>query len=612
MDKVTLDGINQWLIHQREEKGVALTVEMGQTKAYKKYIDAVSNRNFGALAESTKLTQLGLNRYLDGIQPPEFDLLEQAAVYDAEPIVRTAISRQINLWLKEPPVLLGEDKYVEYIQERLNEIAFVSKIPTNELWRTMLRSLLKFSNAFAIVIRSSDLSSGVKVQGRQPIAAIFPVSALTMFPKFEKGRIIKWVRVLPDGRRYQEFDPKDVIHLTFDKEEEFVFGKPRLLGSIEDVAALRRIEENIEILMAKFLFPIYHMIVGTPEKPCQYYPNGESEIDVARYQIQGMDQEGMAITSERVKFDVIGSFDQALDAGPYLEHFKKRLYAGLGVSAIDVGEGDTANRSTADNISQNLKDRVLEDQISLADQIHMQIFLPLIQEHKDGWSAIKAFNKVKLRFVNVDLDNRIKYENHLINLWNNNLLLEEEAREKIGMPAFSNADRMRTRFFLQDVISLVIGSSDEKWTGESAFKKILAAVPEATGVGGGMGNKVAGATGGRPSKPSNPAANAVKIKSQPTNQFGTNPGPTRAKSSLEKEILTDELIQFINFIGSAESDEDVDKYAEQHFEDQKSRDLILSIGKHVRSKLSLKNELRAEMVSRLLEVADKIIPKDNQ
>jgi hypothetical protein len=566
-----------------------------QPQELKKRLDEIQNRDVGKYEDRQFLLGLGTTQYgLNGIRVPEFNLLEQAAVYDAEPLVRRAITRQINLWFKQEFRLTGKKKAnVDYIAKRLKQIAFVTRIPTQELFRKVVRSLLKYSNAFVIILRDERLSGGRRYPGfPPPIAGLIPVTPLSMFPKFESGKLVRWCRLL-NTQMYTEIPAEDVIHFKFDHEEDFIFGKPRLLGAIEDVAALRRMEESVEILVAKYLFPIYQLSVGSAEKPCQYYSNGQSELDAAKVMLQEMEQEGVLITSERHKLDVIGALDKAIDATAYLDHFKKRLYADLGISSVDMGDGTLANRNTADSISQNLKDLVIEDQANFAAQVQMKLFLPFFLEHPAGPSAINNYDSVRLSFYNVDLDNRVKYETHVLNLWNNEAITHDEMRDMLGQQPMTDEEWGRSQFEmiqvalldaqadsqmevvdkqieaqqkeartnaklrekeleLQNQQHMATLRSNERQTQKAlehpGAKPLVAVGTQGATVSAGGGPVGGGKTssGSKPKpkakaagakkpdkKPDGAGARATATKVQPENQHGKNAGPTKRKSSLE-------------------------------------------------------------------------------
>ena len=634
----------RWLTQQAyEERGRPLKLlEPMEHHRVQKLLDALANKNFEALRNSPKVLGLKIvSAYTNGLLRPEFNLLEHAAVYDAEPLVRKAITRQLNLWFKQGFNFIGEDQaLVDYIRKRFKSIAYVTGQPTLELFRMIVTSLLKYSNAFIIKVRDANLSTGIAHDGMAPVAGYFCVSPLNMFPKYRNGKLEMWIRFLKDGTRFWEFDPRDVIHLTLDREPDFLFGKPRLLGVIEDVAALRRIEENVEVLISKFLFPVYQLSVGTPEAPCKYYGDGSSEIDMAKVMVQNMEAEGMLITSERFKLEIVGARSEALDIQHYLTHFKNRLYAGLGVSAVDMGEGDTANRATADNISQNLKDLVVEDQLGFAAQIQQRMFGDLFLEHPQKISALNAFDQVKMRFAHVDLDNLIKHESHMIQLWNNDLVTQNEARQQIGRDVFTDDDRLETRFHLIDVPLAIIAARDEPFTAAakkvagSNSQKALGGGPKPKGAlpaakkKGGAGGPTGHGGGAGPMRTKSPAPKIVPgqppVKkgakhggpasniTGPANQHGKNPGPAKAKSSVDVGLigsalagLTDELVHTKNFIEMA-------KVIVEHFPDNHDQDVILPVVEEALKDCKLRSHLRAGLIAGFIGIADQYPDADDE
>ena len=619
----------RWLTQQAyEERGRPLKLlEPMEHQRVQKLLDALANKNFEALKKSPKVIGLKITAaYTSGMQRPEFNLLECGAVYDAEPLVRKSITRQLNLWFKQGFQFISEDQsLVDYIRKRFKTISYITGIPTLDLFKQIVTSLLKYSNAFVIKVRDKNLSNGVAHDGVQPIAGYFVVSPLNMFPMYKDGKLDRWLRFLKDGTRYYEFDPRDVIHLTIDREPDFLFGKPRMLGVIEDVAALRRIEENVEILISKFLFPVYQLSVGTPEMPCKYYNDGSSEIDMARVMVQNMEAEGMLITSERFKLEIVGARSEALDVKDYLAHFKSRVYTGLGVSAVDMGEGDTANRATANNISQNLKDLVVEDQLSFAAQIQQVMFGELFLEHPGNISALNAFDQVKLRFANVDLDNLIKMESHVINLWNNDLVTDDEARVMIGRDLFTNDDKLKTRFHQIDVPLAIITARDEPFTNEAKklaganTKKALASPAPAAGAPAkGAPPKSKGGTGairtkspaptivpGQPQvKRGTPASRGPANITGPANQHGKNPGPAKAKSSFEAGMIGTRLADLTSALLIAGTIDDMAKVISEQFPDNREREIILPVVEEALKDCARRSNLRANLVSGFVVISD--------
>jgi len=369
----------------------------------------------------------------------EYDLVEIGRIEDTDAYVRQAFDKKVALMFKEGWDLVGKNpKTINYIKSRLGQISKASKVPTQELFRAIGSNVIRRSNAFVVKVRKTQ-SSGGKVRPvvnaltqekelLEPIAGYFVLPAETMECKLEENQIAVWRQRMADGRWYVEWDPRDIVHVYFDRKEGFIFGTPMLVPVVDDIRALRKIEENVELLVYQHLFPLFQYKVGTPEAPAGLTETGEREIDVVKHEIQMMPSEGGIVTPERHEIIAIGAEGRALRAESYLEHFKKRVFSGLGISAVDMGEGDTANRATSDNMSRNMVDSVKDLQQVIEYFVTEHIFDELLQESTFGEDALNENNRVYLRFKEIDIDAQIKIANHYADLFNKNVVNWDEAR----------------------------------------------------------------------------------------------------------------------------------------------------------------------------------------
>lgn len=294
--------------------------------------------------------------------PSEYDLAEVGRIEDTDSYVRQSFDKKVALMFKEGWDIVGPNRRViKYIKTRFAQIAKASGIPTKQLLREVGSGMIRKSNTFIIKARKTEASGGAvrRVPGERkllkPVAAYFIAPAETMEYESSGNKITKWRQRMPDGE-IKEYSPKDVIHFYFDRKEGFVFGTPSIVPVVDDIRALRKIEENIELLIYQHLFPLFQYIVGTPEAPAGMTEAGEYEIDVIKREIQYMPTEGGIVLPERHRIEAIGAEGRALRAEGYLEHFKKRVFAGLGISAVDVGEGETANRACYSEDTETLTD----------------------------------------------------------------------------------------------------------------------------------------------------------------------------------------------------------------------------------------------------------------
>lgn len=372
-------------------------------------------------------------------QSPEYNLAEIGRIADTEGYVRQAFGKKTALMFKEGWDLVGKNpRTIKYIRTRLAQIAQATKIPTNTLFRNIGSSVISKSNAFLAKVRKTEASGGKirsipgKAASLKPVAGYFPLPAEAMKFKLEGNVVSKWKQLMPDGDQ-KEYDPKNIVHIHLDKKDGFIFGTPLLIPVIDDIRALRKIEENIEMLVYQHLFPLFQYKVGTEIAPAGMNELGEREIDVVKREIMYMPTEGGIVTPERHEIIAIGSEGRALRAEGYVDHFKKRVFSGLGVSAVDMGEGETANRATADNMSRNLVDGVKDLQQVLEDAINDQIINELLLESTFGVDVLDEENIVKIKFKEIDVDAQIKKETHAADQFAKDIIDHDEARRRMGL-----------------------------------------------------------------------------------------------------------------------------------------------------------------------------------
>jgi hypothetical protein len=252
----------------------------------------------------------------------------------------------------------------------------------------------------------------------------------------DNGTVTGWRQTLPDGK-WKDFSADDVIHFHIDRQEGFLFGTPILVPVIDDIRALRKIEENVELLIYQHIFPLYHYKVGTETAPAGLTETGEREIDVVRNELRYMPAEGSIVTPERHDINAIGAEGRALRAESYLEYFKKRVIAGLGISSIDLGDGSTSNRSTSSTLSRALIDGVKHIQDSLEDQFYQYVLSELLLESTFPIDVLEEKNIVWLRFEEIDIESKIKQEEHAKDLFKASGITLSEFRETLGRDPIS-------------------------------------------------------------------------------------------------------------------------------------------------------------------------------
>lgn len=306
-------------------------------------------------------------RSIDQFVPPVHDLAEVARAANVEPYVDQSIRKHREMILKEGYSVDGADEeMVRYIKDRLFDMALVTQIPTENWIRECITNLVKFHNSFLVLRRDITRSRGRKIRmyGRtlDPIAGIFTLDPTTMRVKVDRyGTPKKWQQIIYSGgaqnKTEKKFNPEDIIHTTLDKSTGFSFGTPYIVPVLDDVRALRRLEELAVILASKEVFPLYHYKIGTDNLPAQQLEGGLDEVELVKAEVQNLPLQGNLITSHRHEVSLVSRDGAALDIGPFLEYFESRVMGGLRLSPLDLGRGGTANRACYSGDTETLTDK---------------------------------------------------------------------------------------------------------------------------------------------------------------------------------------------------------------------------------------------------------------
>lgn len=406
-------------------------------------------------------------------QQSEYDLGEVAKVIDIEAYVRQAFNKHAEQCLKEGYKIVSRNAdATDYIRRRLHEIGEASSRTFDSLLRGIITNIVSFSNCFVVKKRDRETSSGMPRRGPEgemvePIAGYFILDPTSMQIKRNiHGTVKKYKQVLPGVGKYPLFSPIDIVHMFYDRKEGFAWGTPYIIPVLDDIRTLRRMEENVEMLTVAHLFPLFQYKVGTDDHPAEIYEDGTTEVDVIKEEIENMPTEGSIVTPERHEIKALGAEGKALDATKYLDHFEKRVLAGLGISEIALGRGGTANRNTAAVIDKGLQDRCKDFQDVIEGFVTEYLFKELLLE--GGFKIDETEeNMVKLVFNEIDLETQIKAENHSVFKYEHDIVTESETRELLGKDPITEEQRADMYFEHVTKPKAIIMAVDEPYTAEA-------------------------------------------------------------------------------------------------------------------------------------------------
>lgn len=373
-------------------------------------------------------------------EEPDFDMEDIENAYNTDSYVRQGVDKYVDQIFKEGYSFYGKDvNTVEYLKLRLEYIAEATETPTNQFLMDIAEDLVKYGNCMIVKSRSNDvnlLPQGVNIQGlggKEPVVGYFCANPSTMtVMRDEHGVITKWKQETDAGE--QEFNPEDVIHFYYKRPKGNAYGTSFLVPVLDDIRALRQAEENVLKMMYRNIYPFHHVKVGTEDQP-----GTEKEVDKIIEEINNMDVEGGIVTTERVTITPIAS-DKVIDAEPYLRYMEDRVFSGMGIPAIMWGRGDTANRSTGDNMTSEMADRIRA--ITKIIEMFFNSFIVKELLMEGGYDPVLNPDQVaELKFHDNDVDVKIKKEVHAIYKYEHNAITEDEMRELLGMDPIADTDR---------------------------------------------------------------------------------------------------------------------------------------------------------------------------
>lgn len=277
------------------------------------------------------------------------DLREVARVEDVEPFVRQAFARKIALAIGQGFHIVGPNRYQnEWVHRRLREIESHSDGSISQLVENLIGSLVRYNNAFLIKVNASGYGSGRARDDREPIAGLFclPPEEMQVFQNPFTGEVLEWKQYRYNNAMSRYFRPEQVLHLTINRRAGDRWGVPDLIPVMSDIRALRHMEEMVQMYIHRYVYPLLFWQVGNDKYPARALESPDpstgarTEIELAVARMRQLPSEGAIVGTHRDKIAAIALGDAKVNPEQLLGYFKSRVLSGLGVSAVDMGEGD--------------------------------------------------------------------------------------------------------------------------------------------------------------------------------------------------------------------------------------------------------------------------------
>lgn len=445
---------------------------------------------------------------------PEYDFGEISIAYDVEGYFRQAIQKKVNKIISAGNSFVSQNKdALRWVEKRVKELSIATDKPWNILIAEIFTDMFKYYNCMLIKVRNSDFGSGEELKfgkvKKQTIAGYYLLRLDRCEFKINKNGTLK--TILQKGTSSAdniEFSAKDIVHFYSNKRAGFLMGTPEVVPILDDMRLLRRLEENVVDLIETNLFPVFHYKIGSDKFPERMTEGGVTESEKISSKIKYMASSGFIVSDHRHEVTAVGSESKALRIDYYLEYFRGRVLTGLAVSPIDLGMGDTANRSTASSMSKAM----LADVEAMALQVKYFIDHFIIAEllEEGGFDSFDPENRVEIRFGTIDKEERRADENQVVQNFSNNIITLDEARSQLQLEPYTDKHYERSHMNMFQIPVIEAEASAQAEAG--------VAIAKVRGVQSSSNKSVAN-------------------KTKPSNQHGTRSGPKTRKDMLAVEIL---------------------------------------------------------------------------
>lgn len=465
--------------------------------------------------------------------PYDFGRIIQAI--DTDSYAKSAYAKFRELFWKEGWSLVGENQEaIDYIYQRVDYMEVSMGRPFQDFLNDVVDQLVRHHNVFVAKSRSDQIddsfpdSLDAQDSLKGPVIGyyIIPTEQVQILrdkynrPKYYRQRITSNMGVLGglSASNTRTIAPtwkaSEVIHLYRDKKPGRAFGTPFLTSGLDDILALRQVEEDFQNLIHRELFPLYKYIIGTEDHPAE-----PDEIEKAVLELESLRTEGGLVLPYRHDIDIIGSEGKTLEISPFLAHMKERVAVGLGVFPHHLGMVDFAgNKDLTDRLDIALYDRVKEYQRYFADCFRMFVLDELLRE--GGFDPMpnpklqSEQDRVTIKFAEIDVDTQVKREAHALQKTTANLTTVGEGRQEIGMhPDMNDHETMAAmQQRLTPTVQTIPG--EKTATGGTKPAKVIDTTPSAA---------QNPSTGGKPNMPNLKKGSANVVR--PRNQHGARTSP---------------------------------------------------------------------------------------
>ncbi len=477
----------------------------------------------------------------EGVQfyRPEHDLPTIANAVALDGILNRSVAIYVEQIMKNGFEFVSKsDRIQKHANKRIREIELGTNIKFTEVVSTIAHQLVQYGTAYLIKVRKqSKVGKKYKLYNRtvKPVVGLFVVDATTMEIGLNTNQKVSHYRQVLNGQ-YKVYSVEDVIHFNYNKVPGELTGRSNINQVLDDVRALRKLEEEVEILGFQYAIPLYLYKVGTDS-----HPAAPGEVDSVGNTINHMPTYGMMCVPHTHTMEAVSQSNANIDIMPFISHFKSRINSGLGVSDVAMGQSDTSNRNTSEIQDLSMQTITKAYQQILKNKLDLELFKELML---DGGVNPMAFD-LELRFPEIDQEAQIKKETHVVQKYQGNLITRTEARLEIDMEINVDEEDLHINNvqipLIEAEVSGQLEVQEPALQSQEKLAKISAAAKPTTTASGGRSKS----SGTKAKAKTKKSTKSTTSKSQPSNQSGKQ----LSRPKIKRDFM-DSLSGYADSIGS--------------------------------------------------------------
>lgn len=429
-------------------------------------------------------------------------------------------SKYKELFFKAGYVFKGtNDKAVAYLNQRFRMMDYCSNNIMALTIKEIAGDLIDYSNAFLVKIRVQnipDIKATPIGNNKKIVGAYHRIDPCTVSIKYDQyGTVTAYKQSLPNNIT-KEYNPQDIIHFVLNRPASSQWGTPTCIAVLDDIKMLRQLEGNTLSLVYRYAVPFIHAKVGG--KNSQEGAT-QKEIDDLKHTIEHTPTDGVLVTSNRAELTTVGTNGAIMDFAPYLSYCENRVFSGLNVSQAMMGRGGA--KQDADSMEEQVHNRVKDMQAVFSLQFQNAVINELLIE--GGYNpVINEDDIVGMVFNEINLDTKVKMENHEINKFEKNAITYSELRNHLGEKQEVDDDELYTNKFTQkhklEQIKASSKSAQDLLKLKYKLEKESATESSTNGLNNAYDKRI---TGNGKTTDTTDAGEAVDVLDNPTNQYGT-------------------------------------------------------------------------------------------